>query len=595
LLPRHAPWYYEIAGKTALQAAFPDKEHIMEFLEDLPQEILSWQLKGSGLDHIGTKGRPDTVPTPRATEEQLLARIDAVGLCFSDIKLISAGNTHPRIEGRDLAKNPTVPGHEVSMTIVGVGEKWKGKFRLGSRFIIQADVYYKGKGVAFGYAIPGALSQYVVIGTEILEGDEGCYLLPVREETGVAEAALVEPWTCVVASYQIKARTAPRTDAHLCFLGFPRGQVALDLRGVSDSKIARISHAGLDPANLRAVEELAARSGAALQGRDPAGHAAPAGPAYTDVVCAGTPDRESFNRLLGELDADCVLGVHSSEPDVELPVDVGKVHYRKLELVGSTDGAVAASYRANNRESIVRGGKAWFVGGAGPMGQMHVIKAVMDEHGPSEILVTDLSDERLASLQHLVTLLCKDRSCTVTLRFENPKDLPAEELDTFLRANYPGGFDDVVVLVPVSAIISQAAHYLAPNGVLNIFAGVKVGTVTDLPIAVIARDRVRIIGSSGSPLSAMRDTLALTESGKLATSYSLAAVGDMGSAAKGLKALMDNTYTGKVVIFPFAHGIGLKSIKELARDLPEIQPLLLDGQYWTREAEKVFRSSRFFA
>jgi hypothetical protein len=93
----------------------------------------------------------------------------------------------------------------------------------------------------------------------------------------------------------------------------------------------------------------------------------------------------------------------------------------------------------------------------------------------------------------------------------------------------------------------------------------------------------------------MKDTLALTQSGRLSTSYSLAAIGDMGSAAKGLKALMDNTYTGKVVIFPFAHGIGLKSIRELAKDLPEITSLLLDGQYWTRSAETAFRKSRHFA
>ena len=560
----------------------------MQFLEDLPQEILSWQLKGSGLENLGSKGRPDTVPFPRYSEDNLIARIDAVGLCFSDIKLLAAGNTHPRIEGRDLAKNPTVPGHEVAMTIVGVGDTWAGKFKLGSRYIIQADIYYKGKGVAFGYAIPGGLSQYVVIGAEILEGDEGCYLLPVKDETGFAEAALVEPWTCVIASYQIKARTSPRENGHLRFSGFTRGQVPLDLRGLETAKLAHISHSGLSAENARAVEELARRTGAAL--------VAPgaAAPAPADEVIVGTPDKDAFARIVNEIDADGVLGVHTSEPDVELPVDVGKVHYRKLELVGSTDGKVDASYRANNRESMVPRGRAWFVGGAGPMGQMHVIKAIMDAQGPSEILVTDLSDERLASLKHLVSLLCKGRDCTVSLTFENPKDLPAEELDTFLHEKYPGGFDDVVVLVPVSAIISQASHYLAPDGVLNIFAGVKVGTITDLPLAAIVRDRMRVIGSSGSPLSAMRDTLALTESGKLSTSYSLAAVGDMGSAAKGLKALMDNTYTGKVVIFPFAHGIGLKSIKELAKDLPELASLLLDGQYWTREAEAVFRKSRHF-
>ena len=129
---------------------------------------------------------------------------------------------------------------------------------------------------------------------------------------------------------------------------------------------------------------------------------------------------------------------------------------------------------------------------------------------------------------------------------------------------------------------------------LNIFAGVKVGTVTDLPLGPVVRDRVRVTGSSGSPLAAMKATLALTESGRLSTSYSLAAVGDMSSASKGLKALMDNTYTGKVVIFPFAHGIGLKSLKELARDLPEVAANLLDGQYWTRAAEAAFLKSKYF-
>ncbi|HUI70851.1 MAG TPA: alcohol dehydrogenase catalytic domain-containing protein [Spirochaetia bacterium] len=561
----------------------------MELLENLPQEILSWQLKGSGLENLGIKGRPDNVPFPKYTEDNLIARIDAVGLCFSDIKLLTAGSSHPRIEGRDLAKNPTVPGHEVAMTIVGVGDAWKGKFRLGSRFIIQADIFYKGKGVAFGYAIPGGLSQYVVIGREILEGDEGCYLLPVRDETGYAEAALVEPWTCVVASYQIARRTRPRTNAVFSFVGFPKGQIPLKLDGLASEKISVISHHGLTPENAAAVVALAQHTGAQLVEPGSADR-----PASTDVVCAGLPDRDTFQKLTNEIDVDGAIGVHTSDPDVELPVDVGRVHYRRMELTGSTDGDVAASYSSNPRERLRQGGKAWFVGGAGPMGQMHVIKAIMDEEGPDTILVTDLSDERLASLKHLISLLSGSRQRKVSLTFENPKDLPADELDTFLNEKFGGAFDDVVVLVPVSAIISQASHYLAAGGVLNIFAGVKVGTVTDLPLAAIVRDRVRVTGSSGSPLAAMKATLALTESGRLSTSYSLAAIGDMNSASRGLKALMDNTYTGKVVIFPFAHGIGLKSLKELARDLPDVGSSLLDGQYWTRAAEAAFLKSRYF-
>ncbi len=539
----------------------------MQFLEDLPQEILSWQLKGTGLDNLGTKGRPDTVPFPHYTEDDLIARIDAVGLCFSDIKLISAGASHPRIEGRNLAKSPTVPGHEVAMTIVGVGEKWKDKFTLGSRYIIQADIYYKGKGIAFGYAIPGGLSQYAVIGTEILEGDEGCYLLPVEEGDGVRGS---RPG----GALDLRHRLLPDPGASRRETERARAVRRIPEGPSPPGPVRAGWRAHLADHPLRAQPPEHAGRSKSWRGRPGLcwcrpGQAPEAGEGPTDVICAGTPDRESFCAPCKLLQTDGAIGIHTSEPEVDLPVDVGKVHYRRMELLGSMDGSVADSYRANNREALVAGGRAWFVGGAGPMGQMHVIKAVMDEHGPSDILVTDLSDERLASLKHLLSILgSRNKQRKVTLTFENPKDLPADELDTFLTGKYPGGFDDVVVLVPVQAIITQASHYLAPTGVLNIFAGVKLGTITDLPFGADREGPMRVIGSSGSPLSAMRDTLALTESGGLSTSYSLAAIGDMGSASKGMKALMDNTFTGKVVIFPFAHGIGLKSIRDLARELP---------------------------
>jgi threonine dehydrogenase-like Zn-dependent dehydrogenase len=563
----------------------------MEIHEKLPQEILSWRLSGQGLEKFGTGGKPDLVPFPRYGEEDLIARVDACGLCFSDIKLISSGNTHPRILGRDLTANPTVPGHEVSMTVVGVGERWKGKFSPGSRYIIQADVFYRGKSTAFGYVIPGGLSQYVVIGPEVLDGDEGCYLIPVHPGTGYAEAALVEPWTCVIAAYQIAARTEPRQDAVLLLRGFPRGQVPLDLGGFESRKIAKIIHRGLSAENLQGVERMARACGAPVEAEAPGG----AGPAPSDIVCAGTPEREEFSRLVDSLDANGVIGLHTSEPDVMLSLDVGKVHYRNIALVGSLNGAVLSSYAANTRETLVAGGKAWFVGGAGPMGQMHVIKAACDAKGPGLILVTDHSEERLESLKHLVSLISQSCGRQVSITFMNSKDLNGDDLDTFVGREFPGGFDDIVVLVPLAAVISQVSAYLAPCGVLNIFAGVKIGTIAEIPLAEVVRGRSRITGSSGSPLSAMKDTLALVESKKLSTALSLAAVGDMFAASRGMKALMDGTYTGKVVIFPFARGIGLKSVKELARDLPEMGRLLLDGEYWTNEAEAFFLKSRHFA
>ena len=78
------------------------------------------------------------------------------------------------------------------------------------------------------------------------------------------------------------------------------------------------------------------------------------------------------------------------------------------------------------------------------MGTMHVIKAIMDDQGPSTVLVTDMSDERLANLTHLVSILAKKGGRKVDLTVRNAKAVTPADLETF------GGFDDVVVLVPVA-------------------------------------------------------------------------------------------------------------------------------------------------
>ncbi len=71
-------------------------------------------------------------------------------------------------------------GHEVSMTVVGVGENLRDQYRVGDRFIVQADIFVGGVGYAYGYEIQGGLSQYGVIDQRILNGDDGNYLIPVQ-------------------------------------------------------------------------------------------------------------------------------------------------------------------------------------------------------------------------------------------------------------------------------------------------------------------------------------------------------------------------------------------------------------------------------
>lgn len=56
---------------------------------------MSWPLYGQGLENLGKKGRPVELTLPQIRDDQLLVRVDSVGLCFSDIKLITQGNQHP--------------------------------------------------------------------------------------------------------------------------------------------------------------------------------------------------------------------------------------------------------------------------------------------------------------------------------------------------------------------------------------------------------------------------------------------------------------------------------------------------------------------
>ena len=160
----------------------------------IPKTSRTWNLYGAGLENLKLEAMP--VPDPAA--DQLLVRIDAVGICASDWKMISQGAGHARMQGRDLAAEPTVPGHEVSMTVVKVGKALAGTYHVGERYAVQAEIYIDGENLAYGYKLRGADQQYQTIGPEIYGGG---YLLPVDPGLGYAQAALAEPWACVYHAY----------------------------------------------------------------------------------------------------------------------------------------------------------------------------------------------------------------------------------------------------------------------------------------------------------------------------------------------------------------------------------------------------------
>ena len=519
----------------------------------LPANYEAWQVFGAGLENVGRDGKSVTVPMRAPAANEVLLRIDALGLCLSDMKIINQGGNHPRLRGRDLQNDPTVLGHECAATIVAVGENWKDQFQPGQRFIVQADIYYKGIGYAFGYMIPGGLAEYAFLDERGLAGDEGCYLLPVKESTGFSEAALSEPWACVVMSYALDERVTPTGATQLV---------------VAD-----------DPADWAEKMPRAQRVPKSLDGlADDA--------RFDDIILvAPTPALvETLGDRLNPNGIMFLLGDPAEDGDTQ--IDVGAIHYQNKRYLGggSTLEEVA---EANRRIDLLPGGTSLFIGAGGPMGQMHVQRAIEMRNGSGCVVVTDLDRGRLTHIEKRFGDLAKERN--VKLITLAPGDFEDQQAMNLRMAALGGanGYDDVVVLAPVPALVKQAVELSAKNAFVNLFAGLATGTRASVSLRQICRG-VKMIGCSGSRIKDLRDVLNMVEAGTLDSNRSVAAIGGLDAAHKGLAAVKNAVYPGKTVIYPQIPSFPLTAIDELVAKEPEIAAALGTGGVWTNEAEKLF-------
>jgi threonine dehydrogenase-like Zn-dependent dehydrogenase len=574
--------------------------------QPLPPTNKLWPLYAAGLENLGVDGRPIAVPLPAHGPDELLVRHDACGLCFSDIKVIKQGQEHPRIF-RDIRKEPVVLGHELSMTVVSVGEKLRGQYRIGDRFIIQADIWKDGVNYAYGYMIQGGLSQYGVIDQRILDGDHGNYLIPVQPGTGYAESALTEPWACVTAAYQLQYRTGLKPGGVTWIIGTPPPAPSPG-RGGGEGERYTIS-AGFDatshPARLL-LSNVPAAFAASLRER-----AAGLGIEVLDAPDVAHPPVEQADDivLLGA-DPDLVevaspfladFGVFAIIADRPMPrkinVDVGRVHYNRWVYVGGAGPDIAAAYSATPvRSTLKPAGRAWFVGAGGPMGRMHLQRAIQVPDGPATIVCTDVSDLRLDDLRQ--SFEGEAAAAGIELICLNPLNREAYAAGMAPFQTPPpsqgggreggGGFDDIIVLAPVPAVIADSAAWLAPAGVMNVFAGVGRGTMASLDLSDAYLRQTRVIGHSASSIDDLRHMLFLAETGTLSPNRSVAAIGSLTAVRDGLQAVMDTSFPGKVVIYPHIKEMPLTSLPNLRETMPTVHARLKDGREWTVEAEDEF-------
>jgi L-sorbose 1-phosphate reductase len=547
----------------------------------LPNRYSLWPLYGAGFDNMGINGKPIEVDNQSCGPDELVVRHDAVGLCFSDIKIINLGQDHPRIH-YDMKTKPVVLGHEVAMTVIAVGENMRERYKPGDRLTIEADIYVDGVSMAYGYTFQGGLSQYAVIDRLVMNNDHGDVLIPVDPAAGYAESALTEPWACVIAAYRLEYRTTILPGGTLWIVGGGEDRPYTISAGFDDScHPDRLLLADVPPdfdAWLR--EEAQALGIEVVDVSDPV--ELPLESVDDIILLGANPDRvEQVSPYLAP------YGVFAIAAEAEMPrkaaVDVGRVHYSRWVYVGTTSTDLAKAYReVPVRSKMKPGGKAWFVGAGGPIGRMHVQAAISLKDGPSTIVCTDVSDARLDDL--CTSFAGEAQAKGIEWVCLNPND--KENYEAGMASYFAEGFDDIVVLVPIPPVIADAAAHAAPNGVINVFAGVNKGTTAALDLTDVYQKQVRMIGHSGSNMIDMHITLEKASTNELSRNRSVAAVGSLSAAREGLMAVKNTVYPGKVVIYPNIKEMPLTAIGDLKDSLPAVYARLKDGREWTNEAEE---------
>jgi L-iditol 2-dehydrogenase len=336
----------------------------------LPAEMRATVLSGTGNEKLAVR----TIPVPRPGPRQLLARVDAAGICTSVNKLIDQGAEHPLMHGWDPARYPVIVGDEGVVTLVDVGADLRDTWVAGQRCAVQPAVDHApinhleryrdgGSGVAkiaVGYSLPGLLAEYILIGEEVLAA--GC-LLPLPDDALAAgHAAIAEPISCIISSHahHMHLLQPDRTQARVARSGLlpggvavvigagPMGRIHVDLaiaarprvivatarrsdrlQWLHDTFGQRATAAGVELVTVNALtDDLAATVARVSDGRG------------ADDVIVTAADGEVMEMAQHLLARYGVLDLFAGLPpgSERISIDERFVHYQEINITGSSGG-----------------------------------------------------------------------------------------------------------------------------------------------------------------------------------------------------------------------------------------------------------------
>ena len=524
------------------------------------------------------KSKPLTAPG----RHQILCRVEAIGLCFSDLKLVRQFSAHPRkspiIAGIDPAAlaeipsyvpddKPTVLGHETVVTIEQVGPDVT-QFKPGQRFLVETDYRWlptSQSNAAFGYNFEGALQEYVLMDERVITSPQGeSMLIPVPQHLSASSVALIEPQACVENAYSGKERNQIKPDGRML--------IAADVVVTSNDLTELFKQYG-PPGSITWISQYRPPevSGFVMELCPDISRLKDAG--FDDVIYLGcNPNRveELFSKVAPAGLINIVLCGERFGRDIVVPV--GRVHYGGIRITGTVGYEPADSMKHIPESGAVRkGDKINVLGAAGPMGTMHVIRNICQHVENASIFASDADDNRLTMLAKIAEPLAKANN--VSYAQYNPS-----------KDKIPEPFDYIVVVAAAPELVVASVRTADKRAIINIFAGIPSTATARIDLDTYIEKQLFFSGTSGSALEDMKLMLEMLQSGRLDTNISVGAVCGLDGACEGIKAIENRSIAGKIIVYPACKGLPLTTLAKLPDKFPDVAALLNNG-LWTPAAE----------
>ena len=187
------------------------------------------------------------------------------------------------------------------------------------------------------------------------------------------------------------------------------------------------------------------------------------------------------------------------------------------EPISCVIGALHAHYHTTpgsyeHKMEIKEGGKLALLAGVGPMG-LAMINYVLHREGPvpSLFVVTDIDQSRLDRAESLYT---KEMFAKRGIDIHYVNTGSGDPIATLKELSGGTGYDDVVVMAPVPAVVEQADAILGFDGCLDFFSGPKSPDFSaKFNFYNVHYEAHHIVGTSGGNTDDMREAIDLMGKG----------------------------------------------------------------------------------